>query len=105
MFVSSEALMRLCGCAGSSESWMLTNAISSTISCAGPYNIRIYHECEGRIEKSVPRITFWHLEACRLMTNGDPEGRNFPSYPHANNGFFFMLTTVFFFIYFIFFLF
>ena len=22
--------------------------------------IRIYHECEGRIEKSVPRITNWH---------------------------------------------
>ena len=43
------------------------------------YTIRIYHECEGRIEKSVPRITFWHQEACRVMTNGDPEGRNFLS--------------------------
>ena len=29
------------------------------------------------------------------MTNGDPEGRIFLSYPHTNNGFFFLLTTVF----------
>ena len=36
------------------------------------HNIRIYHECEGRIEKSVPRIAVWHLEACRVMTNVDP---------------------------------
>ena len=48
-------------------------------------NIRIYHECEGRIEKSVPRIAVWHHEACRVMTNGDSKGRNFPSYPHTNN--------------------
>ena len=34
--------------------------------------IRIYHECEVGIEKSVPRITDWHHEACRVMTNGDP---------------------------------
>ena len=27
--------------------------------------IRIYHECEGRAEKSVPRIAVWHHEACR----------------------------------------
>ena len=33
--------------------------------------IRIYHECEGRIEKSVPRIAVWHHEACRVMTSGD----------------------------------
>ena len=38
-------------------------------------NIRIYLECEGRIEKSVTRIAFWHHEACRVMTNDDPEGR------------------------------
>ena len=50
--------------------------------------IRIYHECEGRIEKSVPRITVWHHEACRVMTNGDPEGRIFLNYPQTNNGFF-----------------
>ena len=49
-------------------------------------NIRIDHECEGWIEKSVPRITVWHHEACRVMTNGDPEGR----IPYLNNGFFFL---------------
>ena len=58
-------------------------------------NIRIYHECEGRIEKSVPRITVWHHEACGVMTNGDSEGRIFLSYLHTNNVFFFLLTTVF----------
>ena len=54
----------------------------------------IYHECEGRIEKSVPRITVWHHQACRVMTNGGPEGWIFLSYPHMNYGFFFLLTTV-----------
>ena len=39
--------------------------------------IRIHHVCEDGIEKSVPRITDWHREACRVMTNGDPEGRVF----------------------------
>ena len=59
--------------------------------------IRIYHEFEGEIEKSVPRITVWHHEACRVMTNGDPEGWIFLSYPHTKNGFVFLLTTVFYF--------
>ena len=27
-----------------------------------PHTIRIYHKCEGRIEKSIPRITVWHHE-------------------------------------------
>ena len=57
--------------------------------------IRIYHECEGRIENSVPRITVWHHEACRLMTNGDPVGLIFLSFPHTNNRLFFLLTTLF----------
>ena len=57
--------------------------------------ITIYHKCEGRLEKSIRRIAFWHHEACRVMTNGDLEGRIFLSYPHTNNGFFFLLTTVF----------
>ena len=57
--------------------------------------IRIYHECEGRKEKSIPRITVWHNEACRVMTNVDSEGRIFLCNPHTNNGFFFLLTTVF----------
>ena len=38
-------------------------------------NIRIYHKCEGRLVKSVPRIAVWHHEACRVMTNGDPRDR------------------------------
>ena len=59
------------------------------------HHIRIYHECEGRIEKSVPRIAVCHHEASRVMTNSDPEGQIFLSYPHTNNGFFFLLTTVF----------
>ena len=59
------------------------------------YILRIYHECEGRIEKYVPSIAIWHHEACRVMTNGDPEGGIFLSYPDTNNGFFFLPTTVF----------
>ena len=31
-----------------------------------------------------------------MMTNGDPEGWIFLSYPHTNIGFFFLLTTVIF---------
>ena len=50
--------------------------------------IRIYHKCEGRIEKSVPRIAVWHHEACRVMTNSDPEEWILLSCPHKNNGFF-----------------
>ena len=60
-------------------------------------DIRIYNECEGKIEKSIPRITVWHHEACRMITNGDPEGRIFLSYPHTNNRLFFLLTTCFYF--------
>ena len=40
-------------------------------------NIRIHHECEGRILKSVLRIAVWHHKACRVMTNDDLEGRIF----------------------------
>ena len=67
----------------------------SSIALVKRCNIRIYHECEGRIEKSVPWITVWHHKACQVMTNGDPEGWIFLSYPHTNNGFLFLLTTVF----------
>ena len=52
-------------------------------------DIRIYHECQDRIEKSVLRIAVWHHEA----PNGDPEGRVFLSYPHTHDIFFFLLTT------------
>ena len=44
------------------------------------------------IEKSVPRITVWHHRACRVMTNGDPEGQILISKPQTNNGLFFLLT-------------
>ena len=50
---------------------------------------------EDGIEKSVTMITVWHDEACRLITNGDSEGRIFLSCPHTNNGFFFLLIPVF----------
>ena len=46
---------------------------------------RIHHECEGRVEKSVPRSAIWHHEACRVMTNGDPERWVFLSYPHTHD--------------------
>ena len=87
-------------CAGWSEPLLLAHTTLLEISCTGSFikyggNIRIYHECEGRVEKSVLRIAVWHHEACRVMTNGDPEGHIFLSYPHTNNGFFFLLTTGF----------
>ena len=56
-------------------------------------NIRIYIECEGGIEKPIPRFTNWNHEACRVITNGDHERRIFLSHPQMNNGFFFLLTT------------
>ena len=37
----------------------------------------MHHECEDGIEKSVPRITDWHHEACLVMTIGDPRDRFF----------------------------
>ena len=52
-------------CAGPSAPRLLADAI-----------IRIYHECEGRIEKSVPRV---HRLSSR--GNGDPEGRIFSILP------------------------
>ena len=54
--------------------------------------IRIYHEREGGIEKSIPRITVWHHEPCRVMTKGDPKGRIILSHPHMNDGYSFLLT-------------
>ena len=52
----------------------------------------IHHEHEGRIEISVPRITDWYHEACRVMTIGDREGRIFLSNPHTHDGYPFLLT-------------
>ena len=50
-------------------------------------NLRLYHASEDMIEKSFPWIADWHHEACRVMANGDPEGRIFLSYPHTNDSF------------------
>ena len=38
---------------------------------------RIDHDCKGGIENSFPSITVLHHEACRVMTNSDPEGHCF----------------------------
>ena len=54
---------------------------------------RIYHDCEGGIEKSVLRIAVWLHKAWRVMTNGDREGQIFLSNPHLNYRFIFLLTT------------
>ena len=75
------------------------DSIFTIISCVAlsvGINIRIYHECEGRIEKFILRITVWHPKACRVMLNGDTKGSIFLSYPLTNDGFFFLLPTVFF---------
>ena len=47
--------------------------------------IRIHHECDVGIGKSIPRITDWHHKACRVITNDDREGRIYISHPHTNN--------------------
>ena len=57
-------------------------------------NIRIYHDCEGGIEKSFPRITDWHHEACRVKTVGGREGRIFLSHPHTNIRFVFFCSPL-----------
>ena len=49
------------------------------------------------MEKSVPRITVWHHEACGVMTNGDLEGQISLSYLHTDNGLFFLLRIFIFF--------
>ena len=54
--------------------------------------LRIYHECEGGIEKSEQRLNVWHHEACWVMANSNQEGCIFLSYPHMNKGFFFLLA-------------
>ena len=77
-------------------------------------SLRIHHECEVGIEKSVPRdhhlsslyceggvenfvsrITFWHHQACQVMIGSDPEGQIFLSHPLTNYVLFFLLTIDF----------
>ena len=42
---------------------------------ADAHIIRILHKCQVWIDKSVPRVTFWHHEARRVMPNYDPRDR------------------------------
>ena len=46
----------------------LTSSLMVSFPCGAirnwKYTIRIYHVCEGGLEKSVPRITVWHHKAC-----------------------------------------
>ena len=58
-------------------------------------NTRIYHECEGGIDKSVPSITVWSYEVCTVMTTDNPEVRIFLSHTHTNSRFFFLLINKF----------
>ena len=44
-------------------------------------------------ETSIPRVTVWHHEACRKMSDCDPEGRIFLSVPHTSHYRFFFLHT------------
>ena len=52
--------------------------------------IRINHEGECWIEKSVQKIADWDNQACQVFTNGDREGQIFLSHSHTNYGFFFL---------------
>ena len=54
-----------------------------------PRLIRIHHECEGVIEKSVPGISALHIEACGMMT-----GTEFLSCTHTNNRYFFLAQQI-----------
>ena len=38
-------------------------------------SVRILHECQVWIDKSIWRVTFWHHEARRVMRNCDPRDR------------------------------
>ena len=35
--------------------------------------ISVYHECEGGLDKSIPKITVWYMyhKDCQVMTNVD----------------------------------
>ena len=64
----------------------------SALGIALRHCIRINFEGEVGREKSVPRITDCHHEACRVMTIGDREGRIFLSHPRTNDKYFFLLA-------------
>ena len=53
---------------------------SNNNQCTGKCDIkgdilRTRHNCDGEIEKSVPRITVWHHKGCGMTTNIDPKGQ------------------------------
>ena len=54
--------------------------------------IRICHECEVWIDKSVPRVTVWHHEALPSDAKQWPEGQICWSIPLTNDRFFFLHT-------------
>ena len=54
--------------------------------------IRIYHEYEGGIEKSVPSITVWHQEACWVMSKDKQWFQGTDWFIYTNNKLFFLLT-------------
>ena len=51
------------------------NALIKSLVNVSMENIRILYECQVWIDKSVPRVTFWHHEARRVMPNCDPRDR------------------------------
>ena len=55
-------------------------------------NIRIFHECEVRIEKSVRGSLLGITRLCRVMPNSDPEGQSFLSEPNNHERFFSLHT-------------
>ena len=58
-------------------------------------NIRIYHKCEGRVEKFILMITVWNHQACGVMTNCDHKEWIFLSNPRTNNRIFSLLIIFF----------
>ena len=55
--------------------------------------MRIFHECEVQIEKSVRGSLFGITKLCRVMPNSDPAGQIFLSAPINHDGFFFLHTV------------
>ena len=53
-------------------------------------NIRIFHGCEVRIEKSIRGSLFGITRLCRVMPNSDPEGRIFISALNSHGRLFFL---------------
>ena len=63
----------------------MTNCDTEGLIFLIPIFLRIYHECDGGIGKSFPRITDWLHEVCRVMTNGNTEGWILLYHLHTTN--------------------